>query len=167
MKSSEGTGFASSRLGTVPSLKMAFTRHNKTFQANTNELVLTAKLSAHYLVGYSQSPPLLPGDRLDVHAFRFHRLEQFLDESTLADKGYIGLGLLTPVKHRSGVRMRAAMKKNNRLCSVVKRIIAQVKTWRVSHTGFRRPLSSYGWVFEVMLGFMPLEGVTNSPRFFP
>ncbi|MFJ3031257.1 transposase family protein [Rothia terrae] len=45
--------------------------------------------------------PML-GARHDVHTFRFHRLERFLDESTLADKGYIGLGLLTSVKRKPG-----------------------------------------------------------------
>ena len=38
----------------------------------------------------------------------------------------------------------------NRLRSVVERVIAQVKTWRVLHTGFRYPLSSYGMVFLVV-----------------
>ena len=96
----------------------------------------------------------VPGARHDVHAFRFHRLERFLDESTLADKGYIGLGLLTPTKRKPGVRMRAEVRENNRqinrLRSVVERVIAQVKTWRVLHSGFRRPLSSYGRVFSVV-----------------
>lgn len=44
----------------------------------------------------------VPGARHDVHAYRFYRLERFLDESTLADKGYIRLGLLTPVKRKPG-----------------------------------------------------------------
>lgn len=94
------------------------------------------------------------GARHDVHAFRFHRLERFLDESTLADKGYIGLGLITPVKRKPRVRMRAAVRENNRqinrLRSMVERVIAQVKTWRVLHSGFRRPLRSYGRVFSVV-----------------
>lgn len=96
----------------------------------------------------------MPGARHDVHAFRFHRLERFLDESTLADKGCIGLGLLTPFKRKPGVRMRAAVTENNRqinrLRSVVEWVIAQVKTGRVLHSGFRRPLGSYGRVFSVV-----------------
>lgn len=96
----------------------------------------------------------VPGARHDVHAFRFHRLVRFLDESTLADKGYIGLGLLTPVKRKPGVRMRSAVRENNRqiirLRSVVERVIAQVKTGTVLHSGFRRPLGSYGRVFSVV-----------------
>ena len=81
----------------------------------------------------------IPGARHDVYAYRFHRLERFLDESTLADQSYIGLGLLTPAKRKPGVRIRAAMKENkrriNRLRAVVERTIAQVLTWRVLHTG--------------------------------
>lgn len=30
----------------------------------------------------------------------------------------------------------------------MERTIAQIKTWRVLHSGFRRPLSSYGRVFS-------------------
>jgi len=96
----------------------------------------------------------VPGARHDVHAFRFHQLERFLDESALADKGYIGLGLLTSTQRKPGVRMRAAVRQNNRqinrLRSVVERVIAQVKTWRVLHSGFRRTLGSYGRVFSVV-----------------
>lgn len=55
----------------------------------------------------------VPGGRHDVYVFRFYRLERFLDESTLADKGYIGLGLLTLTKRKPGVGMRAAVSENN------------------------------------------------------
>ena len=97
------------------------------------------------------------GARHDVYAFRFHQLERFLDESTLADKGYIGLGLLTLTQRKAGVRLRAVVKENNRrinrLRSVVERTIAQVKTWRVLCSGFRRPVGSYGRVFSSGAGF--------------
>ena len=98
------------------------------------------------------------GARHDVYAYRFHQLERYLDESTLADQGYIGFGLLTPIKRKASVRMRAAVRQNNRqitrLRSVVERTIAQIKTWRVLHTGFRRPLSSYGRVFSLVRGLI-------------
>ncbi|MFJ3031256.1 hypothetical protein ACIP5Z_00085 [Rothia terrae] len=61
--------------------------------------------------------------------------------------------------------MRARVKENNRrinrLRSVVERTIAQVKTWRVLHTGFRRPLGVYLRVFssgagaDFLCGFEP------------
>lgn len=94
------------------------------------------------------------GARHDVYAYRFHQLERFLDESTLADKGYLGLGLLKPTKRKAGVKMRAAVRENNRrvnrLRSVVERTIAQVETWRVLRAGFRRPVSSYRRAFSVV-----------------
>ena len=100
----------------------------------------------------------VPGARHDVYAYRFHQLERFLGESTLADKGYIGLGLLTPTQRKPGVRMRAVVRQNNRrinrMRSVVERVIARVKTWRVLHSGFRRPFGSYQGVFSVVRGLV-------------
>ena len=110
----------------------------------------------------------VPGARHDVYAYRFHRLERFLNETTLADKGYIGLGLLTPTKRKAGVKMRVAAKKNNRqinrLRSVVERTIAQIKTWRVLHAGFRRPLSSYGRVFSGAVADLSLIHISEPTR---
>ncbi|MFW0181854.1 transposase family protein [Rothia sp. P5766] len=100
----------------------------------------------------------LPGARHDAYAFKAHGLDQLLDVSTLADKGYVGLNLATPTKRRPGQRLSREQKENNRvlnrLRSVVERVIAQVKSWRVLHTGFRRPLSSYGQVFSVVRGLL-------------
>lgn len=64
----------------------------------------------------------------------------------------MGLGLATPTKRKPGQRLSAEVKKNNRLInrlrSVVERVIAQIKIWRVLHAGFRRALGSYGRVFS-------------------
>ncbi len=100
----------------------------------------------------------LPGARHDAYAFKKHGLDKYLDGTTLADKGYVGLGLLTPTKRKPGVKTPQAAKENNRvinkLRAVVERVIAQVKTWRILHSGFRRPLSSYGRVFSVVRGLV-------------
>ncbi|WP_228008253.1 transposase family protein [Rothia terrae] len=100
----------------------------------------------------------LPGARHDAYCFKKHGLEKYLDKTTLADKGYVGLGLLTPVKHKPGVKMSKAVKENNRVINklrvVVERVIAHIKTWRVLHMGFRRPLSSYQRVFSVVRGLV-------------
>ena len=66
--------------------------------------------------------------------------------------------------------MRSAVKENNRrvnrLRSVVERVIAQVKTWRVLYSGFRRPLGSYGRVFSVVraLIFFAASDLMNKPQ---
>ncbi|HIY95429.1 MAG TPA: transposase family protein, partial [Candidatus Rothia avicola] len=84
--------------------------------------------------------------------FKEHGLEKYLGETTLADKGYVGLGLLTPTKRKPGLKMPKVVKDNNRVINklrvVVERVIAQIKTWRVLHSVFRRPLGVYGRVFS-------------------
>ena len=49
----------------------------------------------------------------------------------------------------------------NRLRSVVERVIAQIKTWRVLHTGFRRTVGVYGRVFSVVRGLVFLAAGGN------
>ena len=65
----------------------------------------------------------LPGARHDAFVFKEHGLEQYLGETTLADKGYIGLGLLTPFKRKPGVRMRAAVRENNRRVNRLRSVV--------------------------------------------
>ena len=100
----------------------------------------------------------LPGVRDDACCFKEHGLEKYLDETTLADKGYVGLGLLTPAKRKSGVKTPRDVKDNSRvineLRAVVERVIVQIKTWRVLHSVFRRPLVFYGRVFSVVRGLV-------------
>ncbi|TFU23915.1 hypothetical protein E4U03_01970 [Rothia nasimurium] len=63
-----------------------------------------------------------------------------------------------PTKRRPGQRLNRELKTNNRvlnrLRSVVERVITHVKTWRILHTGFRRPFGSYGRVFSVVRGLV-------------
>lgn len=99
-----------------------------------------------------------PSARRDAFAFKGHGLKKYLDESTQTDKGYVGLGLLTPIKRRFEVKKPNSIKSNNRainrLRAVVGRVTAQVKIWRVLHIGFRRPLRSYARVFSVVRGLV-------------
>ncbi|WP_188360435.1 transposase family protein [Rothia aerolata] len=113
----------------------------------------------------------LPGARHDAHVFRAHGLDRLLDSSTLADKGYAGLGLAAPTLRKPGQRLGCEQKKNNRvlnrLRSVVERGIAQIKTWRILLTGFRRLLSLYKRVFSVGRGlifFGWLGHLMNKPQ---
>lgn len=69
-----------------------------------------------------------------------------------------GLGLATSTKCKPGQWLSAEVKKNNRfinrLRSVVERVIAQIKIWRILHTGFRSALGSYGRVFSSGAGLV-------------
>ncbi|MGV3016639.1 transposase family protein [Rothia sp. 88186D007BW] len=49
--------------------------------------------------------PLPGAARHDTYAFRKHELGRFLDSSTLADKGYVGLGLATPTRRKPGQKL--------------------------------------------------------------
>ena len=77
----------------------------------------------------------------------------------------MGLGLATPARRKPGVRLSREQRRNNRvlnrLRSVVERVIAQIKTWRVLHTGFRRPVGVYGRVFSVVRGLVFLAAGEN------
>ena len=69
------------------------------------------------------------GARHDAYAFRCHGLDQWLDSSTLADKGYIGLGLATPARCNKARKASRDVKAVNRFINsrraVVERVIAQ------------------------------------------
>lgn len=74
----------------------------------------------------------------------------------MSDQGYVGLGLATPARGNKAGKASRDVKVVNRFINarrvVVERVIAQVKTWRVVHTGFRRLLGVYGRVFAVVRG---------------
>lgn len=71
-----------------------------------------------------------PGARHDAFVLRAHGLGKYLDETTLADKGYVGLRLATPVKRLLGCGLSGEVRRNNRVLNrlrlVVERVIAQV-----------------------------------------
>lgn len=63
-----------------------------------------------------------------LNAFKHHGLKRYLEESTLADKGYIGLGLATLARGKKACRAPADVKAVNRFINsrpaVVERVIA-------------------------------------------
>ena len=65
----------------------------------------------------------------------------------IADKGYIGRGMITPHKKPpNGELSEAAEEANksiNRIRQVVERTIAHIKSWRILHTDYRRPLHTF------------------------
>jgi len=65
----------------------------------------------------------------------------------MGDKGYIGAGMLTPIR-KPGHRNLPDWEKqfNNDVSSiryVIERTIVILKTWRILHTDYRRPLSTF------------------------
>jgi hypothetical protein len=65
----------------------------------------------------------------------------------IGDKGYIGKGMLTPIrtpKHRDLLDWEKQFNTAvNKIRWIVERSIANLKTWRVLHTDYRRPISTF------------------------
>ena len=89
-----------------------------------------------------------PGKTHDVAALRESGL---LDNPSrpahLGDKGYIGLGMITPVRKPPGGELHESQKQfNTQVNSIryqIERAIANLKTWRILHTDYRRPLRTF------------------------
>ena len=90
----------------------------------------------------------LPGSVHDLTALRTHQL---LDgrpaDQWIADKGYQGSGMLTPHKKPIGGELTDDRKEVNTVINshraVIERVIAHLKTWRILHTDYRRPINTF------------------------
>ncbi len=63
------------------------------------------------------------------------------------DKGYVGNGMITPVKkpaHRDLLDWEREFNRQvNKIRYVIEQVIANFKTWRIMHTDYRRPLATF------------------------
>jgi hypothetical protein len=97
------------------------------------------------------------GSRHDMHCIgESGALSGITPGSWIADKGYIGSGMITPIRkpaHRELLdwekEFNAAV---NRVRYVIERAIADFKTWRIMHTDYRRPLRTFGQTISVVIG---------------
>jgi len=82
------------------------------------------------------------------------RLKRLDLPNTIGDKGYIGTGMHTPQRKPPGQRLHKGVKAYNKdinaLRSAVERSIAHIKTWRILHTDYRRPLTTYQTAFQAV-----------------
>jgi hypothetical protein len=97
----------------------------------------------------------LPGSAHDAKALDDSKIAQMIDiEQTVADKGYQGKGPITPVKKPPGGKLADDDKQFNttinRIRYVVERAIANFKIWRILHTDYRRPLSTFKSAFTAI-----------------
>lgn len=72
------------------------------------------------------------------------------------DKGYVGTGMLTPIKKPAHRDLLGWEKKFNtevnRIRYVIEQIIANFKTWRIMHTDYRRPLATFATTIAAVVG---------------
>ena len=89
-----------------------------------------------------------PGSIHDVAALDASGLLEGIDPSGwIGDKGYVGRGMITPHKKPPNGELDEKAKEENRsvnrIRQVVERTIAHIKSWRILHTPYRRPLETF------------------------
>lgn len=103
----------------------------------------------------------LPGSVHDAKAIRESGLldTPSTDEnppSHLGDKGYIGLGMITPKRkpiHRPLVEQEKDFNRQvNQIRYQIERTIANLKTWRILHTDYRRPYTTFSDTIAAVIG---------------
>lgn len=95
----------------------------------------------------------LPGSTHDKAAFDEHHVAENLDPARIiADKGYQGTGAITPRKKPVGGQLAKSDHQRNesigKIRYLIERANAQIKTWRILHTDYRRPLHTYAQAFR-------------------
>ena len=104
------------------------------------------------------SPPL-PGSVHDAKAIKESGFLEALDAAMhIGDKGYIGLGMITPTQKPAYDELTDTDRRNNttinRVCYLIERVIANVKTWRVLHTDYRRPYNTFETTIQAVTGLI-------------
>ncbi|MEI2779442.1 MAG: transposase family protein [Tetrasphaera sp.] len=104
----------------------------------------------------------LPGSTHDLTALRASGLLDGNRAATIiADKGYIGAGLITPIKKPPKGELTDDRKQFNKelnaIRATIERTIAHLKTWRILHTDYRRPYHTFAQTITAVLGLQFLK----------
>ena len=99
----------------------------------------------------------LPGSTHDVTALDTHGLLDGHDPAQfIADKGYTGRGMTTPVKKPIGGELPECDKTYNtsvnKLRWPIEQAISHLKNWRILHTDYRRPFNTLSTTLTAVLG---------------
>lgn len=100
----------------------------------------------------------LPGSTNDYTAFHETPVARIIGHSggAIGDKGYYGTGIVTPRKKPyRGEPSARDQECNQEICALrapVERAIAHLKSWRILHTDYRRPYSTYHDAYNAALG---------------
>jgi hypothetical protein len=90
----------------------------------------------------------ISGNRHDNHCLgESGVLDPMNPRNWIADKGYVGNGMITPFKKPAGGELtdwqKEFNKQVNKIRYVIEQVIANFKTWRSMHTDYRRPLETF------------------------
>ena len=98
----------------------------------------------------------MPGRTHDTKALRATGLLDHITPGQLiGDKGYIGLGMITPVRAQPHQQHTEEEKNFNKSVNTIRykieRAIANLKTWRILHTDYRRPFKTFAETITTVL----------------
>jgi hypothetical protein len=96
------------------------------------------------------------GCRHDTAALKISGVLHTLDPANwMGDKGYIGNGMLTPIRkppHRELLDWEKEFNTAvNQIRYRIERTIANVKTWRILHVDYRRPLATFATTVSTVI----------------
>ena len=96
------------------------------------------------------------GNRHDSAALEISGVLHELDPADwIGDKGYIGNGMLTPIRKPAHRSLLDWEKKFNKAVGSIRyrieRTIANLKTWRILHIDYRRPLASFAETISTVI----------------
>jgi hypothetical protein len=97
------------------------------------------------------------GARHDSAALRGSGALDGIDtQNWIGDKGYLGLGMLTPIRkplHRKLLDWEKEFNTAiNKIRWRIEQTIANLKTWRILHTDYRRPLATFANTISAVIG---------------
>lgn len=110
----------------------------------------------HGNVVYVSEPA--PGCDHDMRKLRESKVQEILAAAggVIADKGFQGSGYFTPVKKPENRELLLREHEYNRqlssLRAPVERAVGNLKTWRILHTDYRRPLRTFISSFRAAIG---------------
>ena len=96
------------------------------------------------------------GCRHDTAALALSGVIDTLEPSNwMGDKGYIGNDMITPIRkppHRDLLDWEKEFNTGvNKIRYLIERTIANLKTWRILHTDYRRPLSTFNTTISTVI----------------
>jgi hypothetical protein len=100
----------------------------------------------------------LPGKTHDKTAFDETPVAEIVRNSGggIGDKGYQGTSLVTPRKKPKGGELSKRDKEGNAeisaLRAAIERVVSHFKNWRIFHTDYRRPYSTYRDAYDAARG---------------
>ena len=97
------------------------------------------------------------GSRHDSHCLNESAVLLTLNPADwIGDKGYVGNGMITPIKKPECRDLldweKEFNKQVNKIRAMIERVIANFKTWRIMHTDYRRPIDTFATTISAVIG---------------